>query len=115
MQGLERIAHFYGYKSEYATHMTISDIEFLLSKGILVVLNIKVKPDGSATHAFLVTGYDKKRELFFINDPANNMNKIFKYSDLKTRWSAYLSSPRGMSHRSGFIIYPKNIEFDFTD
>jgi len=112
MGGLERIASYYGYKSEYAEYMTINDLESLLSKGILVVLNIKVNKNESATHALLVTGYDKNDSIFYINDPANGLNKVFEYSDLKSRWSAFLSSPRGMSYRSGFIIYPKNIELN---
>ena len=112
MEGLKNIANYYGYKSEYIEHMKISDIEYLLSKGILVMLNVKVNKQGSATHALLVIGYDKNKKIFYINDPSNRQNKVFEYSDLKTRWSAALSSPMGMSYRSGFIIYPKKHELE---
>lgn len=112
MKGLKNIADHYGYKSEYAEHMKITDIQHLLSKGILVMLNIKFKMKDSATHAVLVIGYDKNKKIFYINDPANRQIKVLEYSDLETRWSAYLSSPRGQSHRSGFIVYPKNHELE---
>jgi hypothetical protein len=110
MGGLKRIAEYFGYKSEYADNMAIHDIEFLLSKGILVVLNIRMNETGSATHAVLATGYDNSKKILYINDPATIDRKFFKYSDLEKRWSAILSSPMGMSYRSGFIIYPKCIE-----
>lgn len=109
MEGLKNIANYYGYKSEYTEHMKITDIEHLLSKGILVMLNIKNKKGSSANyHALLVIGYDKNKKILYINDSSNRRNKVFEYSDLETRWSAALSSPIGMSHQSGFVIYPKN-------
>jgi hypothetical protein len=107
MAGLERIAKHYGYKSEYADNLTFYDLEFLLSKGILVVVNIKEKKPGSAFHAVLLTGYDRVKKSFYIEDPANASNQEMSYGDLAFRWIAYLSYPRGMSYRSGFIIYPK--------
>jgi uncharacterized protein YvpB len=110
MEGLKRVADYYGYQSEYVELMKITDIELLLSKGIPVMLNIQANKTGPATHALLVIGYDKSKNVFFINDPANRQNKELEYSDLETRWSAFLSSPKGKSYRSGFIIYPKNSE-----
>jgi len=108
MKGLKKIANYYGYKSEYKSNMKISDVENLLFQKALVILNIRVNNYSSATHALLVTGYDKNKKIFYINDPANLQNKVLKYSDLETRWDAHLSFPRGISQRSGFIIYPKN-------
>ncbi len=111
MKGLERIANYYGFKSEYVEYLTFFDLEFLLSKGILVLINIRVYKSEYTTHAVLVTGYDRTKEVFYVNDPADNGlysgGYELIYSDLDSRWSAYLSSPRGMSYRSGFIIYPK--------
>ena len=109
MDGLKRIADHYGYKSKYLEYMEVSDVERFLSDGIPVMLNILFSKQSSVTHAILVVGYNKNRRIFYINDPANDQNKIVEYSDLESRWSAHLSSPRGMSHRSGFIVYPKNI------
>lgn len=109
MKGLERIVKYYGYRGKYVDYMKLGDLEGMLAKGILVVLNIKVQADSSATHAVLVTGYDKSKKILYINDPAHSGNKSIKYSDLKARWAAHLSFPRGMSYRSGFIIYPKRL------
>jgi uncharacterized protein YvpB len=107
MESLKNIADHYGYRSEYIENMKISDVEYLLSQKIPVMLNIK-NEIGSTTHALLVIGYDKNKKIFYINDPGNRCNKIFKYSDLETRWESHLSSPMGMSYRSGFVVYPKN-------
>lgn len=109
MEGLKRIADYYGYKSEYVEHMKITDIENLISKGIPVMLNIG---DEVGTHALLVIGYDKNKMILYVNDPAYRHNKVIEYSDLETSWSAHLSSPKGKSQRSGFIVYPKNHEFE---
>jgi uncharacterized protein YvpB len=108
MDGLKRIADHYGYKSKYLEYMELSDVEQFLSKGTPVTLNILFNKQASATHAILVIGYNKNRRIFYINDPSNEQNKILEYSDLESRWSAHLTSPRGMSYRSGFIVYPKN-------
>ena len=110
MEGLKNIANYYGYRSEYKEKMEIADVEELLSQGALVILNFQVDNKSSATHAQLVTGYNKNKKIFYINDPANIQNQVLEYSDLQTRWNANLSSPRGQSHRSCFIIYPKNKE-----
>lgn len=107
MEGVKRVAVHYGYKSKYLDHMKLSDVEHFLSKGIPVMLNVLKDKGGSATHAILITGYNKWKRIFYVNDPANEQNKILGYSDLESRWSAPLSSPRGMSYRSGFIVYPK--------
>lgn len=105
MEGLKRIAIHYGYESEYIENMDISNIELLLYKGIPVMLNITtISP---ATHAILVTGYDKSKRILYINDPSDRQRRILEYSDLEARWLASLSAPKGMSHRSGFVIYPK--------
>ena len=113
MQGLKKIADYYGYKSKYVEHMNIADIELLLSKGIPVLLNIRFNKKGPISHAILAVGYDKNKKIFYVNDPANIQNKILDYSDLESRWSASLSSPKGESHRSGFIIYPKSTDLHY--
>ena len=107
MDGLKRIATHYGYKSEYVEQLTVYDLEYLLSQGIFIIINVKAKKTGLATHALLVTGYNKRKKRFFINNPANKNNNNLNYSDLNACWAANLSTPRGMSYRSGFIIYPK--------
>ena len=108
MDGLKRIADHYGFESEYIENMQIADVENFLSRGTLVVLNVGKKNEG--THALLVIGYDKNKKLFYINDPANEKNKVLKYSDLKNMWFAHLSSPRRKSYRSGFVVYPKKLD-----
>lgn len=105
MEGLKRIADHYGFKSKYIKHMEIADIESFLFKGIPVMLNVG---KGRHNHALLIVGYDKNKETFYINDPSNSQNKTLEYSYLTTHWYARLSSPKGLSHQSGFIIYPKN-------
>ena len=110
VEGLRNVANHYGYESEYREHMEISDIEDFLSKGILVILDIKNKK-GPRYHVLLVVGYDKNKKILYINDPTDRQNKVLEYSDLESRWSAYLSSRTGSHtrefHRGGFIIYPK--------
>jgi hypothetical protein len=110
MYGLKKITDSYNLRSEYKTNLTISDLEKLLIEGALIVLNIKVNETGSSTHAILAVGFNKKGEYLYIKDPSISDNYLFYYSDLKKRWSAHLSLPRGMSFRSGFIIYPDTIK-----
>lgn len=108
MKGLERITKHYGYKSKFIDNLTFNELECLLSKSVLIIVNIKANKTGSATHAILLTGFDKVKKIFYINDPANEDNKEMSYDDLDSIWSANLSNPPGMSYRSGFIIYPKD-------
>ena len=106
MKGLERLASHYGFSSEYAENLSVEKLEYLLSKHVLVVLNIKAHNTGSATHAILATGYDRIRGVIFVSDPANVLTEM-TFNELNSRWSAHLSPPYGMSYRSGFILYPK--------
>lgn len=105
MAGLERLAAHFGYESEYGNRLSISTLEFLLSQNALIVLNIRASRTGRQTHAVLATGYNRMRETLYINDPGDSPKEM-SYADLEARWSAYLSNPRGMSRRSGFVIYP---------
>ncbi len=105
MNGLKKIADHYRYKSEYANNLSIETLEYLLSKNVLVVLNIKAKDQGPGSHAVLATGYSKPDSKIYISDPDGRI-KEFDYKHLERRWSASLSDPPGMSFRSGFIIYP---------
>lgn len=105
MEGLKRIAIYYGFQSRYLEYMKIKDIEAFLSKGIPVMINVS---DGEDNHALLVVGYDKNKKIFYINDPAEIQDKIVKYSFLKSHWYADLSAPRGLSNQSGFVILPNN-------
>lgn len=109
MEGLQRIATHYGYRANYIEYMQVSDVERFLDRGMPVMLNITVSKESTATHAVLVIGYNKRENIFYINDPADRQNTSIRYSDLEDRWSAYLSFPRGMSHHSGFIVYPKTL------
>jgi hypothetical protein len=105
MAGLERLATHFGYESEYGNRLSMSTLEVLLSQNALIVLNIRAYRTGRQTHAVLATGYDHTRETLYINDPGDSPKEM-SYADLEARWSAYLSNPRGMSRRSGFVIYP---------
>jgi hypothetical protein len=108
MNALERITNHYGYQSTYTENMTDYNLELLLSKGILVVINFRPNVSANNTHAVLVIGYDKSLKTFYVNDPAKKYpGTLFSYSDLEQSWTAWLSSPRGLSNHSGFIIYPK--------
>lgn len=106
MAGLERIAKHYGFKSEYLASTNIPTLEYLLSKGALVVLNIQRSRTGRGSHALLATGYDKTKRTIFVNDPAGR-ESAFGYDELNARWSANLSEPRGPSTKSVFVIYPE--------
>jgi Peptidase_C39 like family len=105
MDGLKRLADHYRYKSEYVNNMSTDMLEGLLAANALVVLNIKAGDTGNATHAVLATGYNKSARKIYVNDPAGRLTE-FDYSYLESRWSAFLTSPYGMSNRSGFVIYP---------
>ena len=107
MDGLKRLATHYGYRSEFKDMMTIRNLEDLLSQQALIVINVRANPDEPASHSVLVKGFDRDLETFYINDPADPQKTSIPYSDLLTHWSAYLSSPQGLSNRSGFIVYPK--------
>ncbi len=109
MDGLKRIADHYGYESEYTEDLSVCELEYLLSRGILTVINLKQKVDSNATHAFLLVGYDRVNKYFYVNDPGDTTGGAeISYSRLQSLWSAYLSSPSGMSNKSGFIIYPRS-------
>ena len=110
MTGLKKIADYYGYKSEYATNLSIEKLEYLLSENALVVLNIKENDDGTGgnTHAVLATGYNKTDGKIYIKDPAGRIRE-FDYKQLERRWSAGLGNPRGMSYKSAYIIYPTKL------
>ncbi len=107
MAGLSQIAKHYGYRSEYAQGVTLEQLEYLLSKGIPVMVNIRPDPMKSATHALLIVGYDRNSRLFYLNDPSLVFN-VMTFDAFEARWFAYLSSPLGMSRRSVFIVYPKD-------
>jgi hypothetical protein len=111
MFGLKKITDFYGLKGEYKDNITITDLKYLLANNILVSINIKISEKSNATHMFLVCGYDDSKKVLYINDPANPKDEINEYPMelLKKQWKAYLSKPKGMSHQSGYIIYPKEI------
>jgi predicted double-glycine peptidase len=104
MYGLERLANHYGYVGEFLSNLTIPQLEYILSRNVLAVLNIKVTP--ATSHAILATGYDSDGELLYFADPAS-VRRVMKYSELENRWSATLSSPPGLAIRSGFLIFPK--------
>lgn len=108
MNGLERLANHFGFTGEYANQLSIEVLEYLLSKNLLVVLNVRPDPNQKYSHAVLLVGYDRANQVLFIEDPNNLWNQL-GYKDLEERWSAFLSSPFGMSYRSAFIIYPKRI------
>jgi Peptidase_C39 like family len=105
MDGLKRLTDHYRYKSEYVNNMSTDMLEGLLAANALVVLNIKAGDTGNATHAVLATGYNKSARKIYVNDPAGRLTE-FDYSYLEIRWSAFLTTPYGMSNRSGFVIYP---------
>ena len=106
MDGLKRIADHYGYTNEFRDHMTISNLEHLLDKGALILINIRAGSNGY--HAVLVTGYDSDQQMLNILDPAISTNRTLTYSNLHSLWIAHLSTPLGLFHQSGFIIYPKS-------
>jgi len=106
MDALLRLAHHYGFNGEYADRLSIPEVEYLVSRHIFVVLNIRAQDTGDATHAVLLTGYDNAKQVLFVRDPAGLLD-VVPYEVLERRWSASLSSPRGLSIRSGFLLYPR--------
>ena len=114
MDGLKRLANHFGYFGEYEDKMSIRKLELLLSKNILVIINIRAFETGKKTHALLAEGYSNVKKVLFVADPSNLTTKI-SFSDLKKRWSAFLSEPYGMSHRSGFLVYPKSTKVVYNE
>jgi hypothetical protein len=107
--GLKRIADHYGFDSEFVQGMTFQQTEYLLSKGILMVLFFNLNPEGTKTHAVLATGYDQERGIIQVNDPSNYF-KTLSFQFLESNWKSWLSSPRIESVRAAFIIYPKVLD-----
>jgi len=104
MESLGKLASYFGFSSEFCTDLTIDQIEFLLSRGILCILNIRTKGSFSEAHAVLAIGYDKIDKKIFVNDPANMIKEI-SYKDLEENWLVVLSKPYGFARNSVFILY----------
>lgn len=112
MNGLKKVADFYGYESIFKESMSISDLEHLIYSGIPVIINILQKKNLQLTHAVVLVGYDKKRGVFFVNDPAEFIiGKEINYNKLNDLWTASVkginATNYNISYKSGFIIYPK--------
>lgn len=109
MSGLKKVADFYDYKSGFKENMNIKEIEELLSSGTPIILNILQKKRETPTHAVLVIGYDSKKSILYVNDPAKTVTgDSLSYEDLTVIWQASLSDPRKISYKSAFILYPKD-------
>lgn len=102
--GLSRVAASFGLESEFVEGLSVGDLEFLLSRGIPVTVFVKTTRDGSRTHAMLAVGYDRERRVILFNDPAIRVASM-RYADFERSWSAWLSRPRKMARRAGFIVY----------
>ena len=104
LQGFQKIASFYKYKCDFLENIIISELEFLLSKGALVIIFIRLSKN--SIHAVLVTGYNKQNELVYINDPSNYI-KTLSYDFLKQNWNAQFADIHRNTKQAGFIVYPK--------
>jgi hypothetical protein len=110
MAGLLRISKYYGLKGEFHNGFTIEEIEYLLANNILVAINYRPNTKSQSTHMVLLTGYNRIKRFFVLQDP-NNIWSTFDYmtyDDLLKRWTAFITNPNMNSFRSGFIIYPKD-------
>jgi hypothetical protein len=106
--GLKRIADYYGYKSEFVQGITFEQLEYLLAKGILVVIFRKGNIQGTKSHAVLVTGYDRIQREFYVNDPSIGYQSI-TYENMDAFWKTWIGKPLIHTNRGGFIIYPKQM------
>jgi len=105
ISGLKNIAKYYGYQSEFMQNITYQELNFLLSNEIPVVIFINLGNE-TMTHALLLTGYDIKSKVYYIQDPSSDV-KTMPIEFLDKYWNAWLSNPRTNSYRSGFIMIPK--------
>jgi hypothetical protein len=104
MWGLERLAKHYGCVGEFMSNLTLPQLEYILSRDVLAVLNIRVS--ATMSHAILATGYNRDDEFLYVADPAS-VRRVMRYGELGKRWLADLSSPAGLAIRSAFLIFPK--------
>jgi hypothetical protein len=107
LDGLKKICDTFGYDYEFIQDLKNKEVECLLSQGIFLVAFIQINE--SRTHAIVLTGYNRKTKLFYINDPAGTTAQI-PYSMMDVHWKAMLSHPRTATHRGALVIFPKIIK-----
>ena len=107
LDGLKRICATFGYNYEFIQDLTTKEVEYLLSQGVFLVAFIQINE--TSTHAIVLTGYNKKAKLFYVNDPAGTTAQI-PYSAMDVYWKAMLSHPRILTHRAALVIFPKGMK-----
>ncbi len=107
LYGLKRICDTFGYNYEFIQDLTTKEVEYLLSQGIFLVAFVRI--NDTSTHAIVLTGYNKKTKLFYVNDPAGAKTQI-PFSVMDVHWNAMLSHPRILTHRGALVIFPKGIQ-----
>lgn len=90
--------------SEYVMHSPISELKASIDKGNPVL--IRIEPVGQeGGHTVVLTGYDDKRDVFYINDPAyKKANAEVPQSQLIHEWNRAL--------RGAVIVYGKKEQGD---
>jgi hypothetical protein len=104
MAGVAKVCDALSVKHQYLNKMNIDLVEYFISRGNPVILNIRPSVEEKYTHAVLAVGYDKEKQELYINDPSGLVSK-YSHSDLLARWNAYLFKPNGMSVNSGFVVF----------
>ena len=104
--GLINICDYYGYSYSLVQNISYDQLDHALANKILMVMFIKKNIAGTQSHAVLITGYDKDKNVLYINDPARG--KITKYFDeASVYWRTWIGKPLMKTNRAGFYIYPK--------
>ena len=81
--------------------LSFDDLRYFITHNIPVILFIRL--DERYTHAIVVNGYDKRKNVFYMTDPSSE-ETVLRESFLETHWEAWLSSPRKKSRRAGYIV-----------
>lgn len=104
MNGLKRAAEKYGFtKFQFVRSMKLSELKYLISQDIPVIVNIKNFFNPKRSHAVVVTGYDEQDMI--INDPSGRSYKIDNQKFLD-HWYANLCTPqKGRNNKSAFVLY----------
>ncbi len=105
LKGFENIVTEYNYKYDFYENITFDELEYLLANNALVVIFIRM--DKQSIHAVLVKGYNRKEQIFYVNDPSEYIQTL-TYEFLNTNWNAEFADLHKRTNRSGFVIYPKS-------
>ncbi len=107
LEGLYKVCDKYGVRYEFIQHLKNEEVEYLLSKHIFMVVFVSINEN--RTHAFILTGYDRNKKIFYANN-TNGEKMEIPYDDFDKHWNAMLGRPRVLSERGALVVFPNNVQ-----